>query len=364
MKFKANTKKLIAALQDATAIVNDRVAIPIMKEVKFDLQNESLSLTSSDMQNTVVSQITVESTESGEFCLDAKSILLILKTLPDGQVELEVSDNRAKLISLVGVFEVPVSDAADYPKLPNMDKAESVTINSSILFEGISKTVAGVGVGLLRTFDYLLVQAGYKEIVFVGCDTNNLFEFKSDVDFDKSFSLLLDPKSANLIKSYADGNDVELSFTSSHVMIKTEKSSVYCRLGEGKYVDYTKVIPQDHNTYAIVDRVSLITAIKRGLVLANRTTSSILVDFESTSMTIKSEDTDFNTSAKEVVECSYVGDPMTIFLNGRKVIDSVNGIETDNVRIEVTIPSRPAVFRPEDATQYLGLTMPLNLKAN
>ncbi|WP_437918563.1 DNA polymerase III subunit beta [Sphingobacterium sp. LRF_L2] len=361
MKFKATTKDLVSTLQESTAIVNLRSVIPIFGEVKFDLKGSSLCLTSSDQQNTLVKEIGVEGDQDGAVCLDGKKLLGILKTLKDPMVELALSGKRVKLIASVGVFEIPVSDAKDYPNLPELKESKTFSIDSSVLYEGITKTILGVARDSMRVLDYLLFRVEDRKVIFVGCDSNNLYEHKTDVEVEDNFSILLDPKSATIIKSYADGEEVHISYSENYIFLSFTNAQLYCRLGEGKYVDYSGVIPKESSNYALINRANMIAAIKRSLILANRTSHSVKMDFSTKGISISSEDIDFNTRAEESVSGTFYGEDIRIMLSGVKVIDALNSIDTENAKMELTSPNRPVVIRPEGEVEYLGLTMPLML---
>lgn len=366
MKFKAKTKELANALQETTAIINDRAVIPICKDIRFDLQSVYLQLTGTDMQNTLIKQVEVEGEEDGKICLDGKMLLSVLKTLPDPMVSLELENKRMKLIASNGVYEIPVQDAKDFPNDPQMDKANTVSIASSILLDGVSKTVFAISnLETGRNIENMLFRIDGTEVVMVGLDGPRMSEYTAAVEDEHNFSLLLKPKSANLIKSFVLMDIVEINFNDRFLMIKSENDFLFCRLSEGMYVDHRSVIPANCSNYAVVDRHQLLSAIKRVLILANAFNHAIKIEFGESMLILSSEDKDFNKAAKEEVSASFVGNTTTIGLNGKFITEGLNAIDSENVRIEFDSPSRPVLFKPEDEDRYryMCLIAPYNFDA-
>ena len=141
-------------------------------------------------------------------------------------------------------------------------------------------------------------------------------------------------------------------------------SKLTCRLIEGRFPNYNSVIPGNNPFRITVDRLALLSALKRVLVFANQSIALIKLHLENNDLTVSGQDIDFSTSAEEHVVCEYVGMPMNIGFKGTFLIDILNNINSENVVIELADPSRAGVIVPaeqEENEDLLMLLMPMML---
>ncbi len=361
MKFKAKTKELVDALQISTSIVRDNVVIPIYREVKFELQLANLLLTSSDIQNTLIKEIEVEGEQDGVICIDGKLLLSVLRTLSDPTISMELDGKRMKLISLGGVYEFAVSDPKDYPKLPKMDEVSSFDIDAEVLSDGIAKTLFAVSDSQSESIGNLLLRMEGNSVFIVGCDTPRLVEFNSQSDAEHNFSLLLNKKSANLLKQFLVSGTVTFQYNKRFLMTQVPGVTIYTLLSEGTFPDYKRIIPLTPPHESLVDRISLLSAIKRLIILANASTHYVVLQFSPNAITVRTEDVDYNRAAKEVVDAQYSGETLDIGFNGKLLVDVLSAIDTENVSVHTTDAVRPVIFKPEGKSDYTGLVATYNL---
>lgn len=137
-----------------------------------------------------------------------------------------------------------------------------------------------------------------------------------------------------------------------------------CRLIEGRYPNYNSVIPQNNPHKAVIDRSSLISALRRVSVFSSQASSLIKLNLSTNQMKISAQDIDFSTSAEETLMCQYEGNDMSIGFKSSFLIDILNNIPSTNVVIELADPSRAGVIVPEEQSEnedLLMLLMPMML---
>ena len=137
-----------------------------------------------------------------------------------------------------------------------------------------------------------------------------------------------------------------------------------CRLIEGRYPNYSSVIPESNPNQLTIDRLSLLSALRRVLPFASESTQLIRFKLEAGKLEISSEDIDFSTSAKEAVNCDYTGNNMSIGFKGGSMTDILNSLESDEVTIQLADPSRAGLILPSvqpESADVLMLLMPMLL---
>src|SRR5690606_6907067 len=135
-----------------------------------------------------------------------------------------------------------------------------------------------------------------------------------------------------------------------------------CRLIEGKYPPYRAVIPEDNPFDMVLNRSDLIICLRRVSIFANKSTSQVVFDIVGNAVNISAQDVDFSYEGKETLPCQFSGEDMKIAFNARMLIEILNNLEGEEVKLELSLPSRAGIFRPVETAEQedlLMLLMPL-----
>ena len=158
--------------------------------------------------------------------------------------------------------------------------------------------------------------------------------------------------------------EVVIKFDDRTAEISFAEGVLTCRLIEGRYPNYNSVIPQGNPNQLTIDRRSLIGALKRVLPFASESSQLVRFHLDAGRLELSSEDIDFATSAKEVVNCEYAGQAMNIGFKGSSLSEILNNLQGDEVIIELADPSRAGIILPAvqpENEDVLMLIMPMLL---
>ena len=137
-----------------------------------------------------------------------------------------------------------------------------------------------------------------------------------------------------------------------------------CRLIDGKYPNYEAVIPKENPNVLTIDRLQFLSSIKRVSIFANKTTHQIKLKLAGSELALSAEDIDFANEANERLTCNYAGDDMEIGFNSRFLMEMLNNIDTAEVRLEMSEPSKAGLLMPSESSEnedILMLVMPVML---
>ena len=155
--------------------------------------------------------------------------------------------------------------------------------------------------------------------------------------------------------------EAELTLSSRTIIVTTNDYTFTSRLVEGRFPNYRSVIPQNNPNEVTVNRQALVSALRRVLVFANA--QAVLVKFrlENNQMNISSQDVDFGKSAEENMLCDYTGMPMRIAFKGTLLLELINNIDADEIKIKLSDPSRAGLIVPSEQQpeeEVVMLSMP------
>lgn len=370
MNFIVSSTTLLRHLQSISGVLSTSNTLPILDNFLFEIIDGELTVSASDLETTMKTKLVVEANESGKIAIPAKLLLDILKNLPDQPctflidpsnhgVEISYDNGKSKMVGYNG---------DDFPKAPAMENGESIRVSGEIISKAINKTLFATGNDDLRpVMSGVFCQFSPSDIIFVATDAHKLVRYKrTDSQATGSSSFILPKKPLNLLKSNLRGDEeVMIEYTDSNAVFTFNDLVLMCRLIDGKYPNYEAVIPKENPNVLTVDRLQFLGSIKRVSIFANKTTHQIKLKMAGSELSLSAEDLDFSNEANERLTCSYDGDDMEIGFNSRFLMEMLNNIDTTEIKIQMSEPSRAGLLIPatsdNDAEDILMLVMPVML---
>ena len=375
MKFTVSSSALLSLLATTGKVISNKNTLPILDYFLMELKGDELTVTTSDLETTIIGHLKVESVEQeGVIAAPAKLMLDSLKEFPEMPLEFEVNDStwEIKVKWTSGSLSIPGASAVSYPAMPAIGaEHKDILLDVDMLIAGINKTIFATADDELRPVMngvYFNFEQG--KLTFVATDAHKLVRSMvecPDVDFNASF--ILPKKPANLLKGVLlkEEEPIRVMFDAKNVTFELKNHKLVCRLIEGNYPNYNAVIPSANPNKVLVDRVELLNGIKRVAVCSNPTTNLIRMDIASNRISLAAQDIDFSVSANETISCSYDGNPVTIGFKSTFLVEILSNIDTPTVMIELADSTRAGVFKPvyddKHAGEVLMLLMPMMINA-
>lgn len=372
MRFTLSSSALNERLQALFKVINSKNSLSILESFRFQVSNGQVMITASDGENVMQSRLTLdESDGDGLFAIPSHTILDAVKELPEQPLTFEVNLSTYEVIVDYqnGQYQFAAQSAEDYPLVDNVvENATVITIDSDLLVNDINHTIFATDNSEIRpVMNGIFFDLSTESLAVVASDGHKLVRCRNyNIKGETAASFILPKKPATLLRNVLDktGGDVIVKFNGSSAEFDYAEGKLICRLIEGVFPNYNAAIPEDNPNELIIDRKTLLSAIRRVLPFASM--SSQLVRFHLTSGTleISSEDLDFATRANEKIVCEYNGTPLQIGFRGDFFMEILNAIDSDSIRIMLGDPSRAGVVIPteqEENEDVLMLIMPLLL---
>ena len=338
--------------------------------IAMDLDNSKLTITSSDLETTMISEITTESSSNGQITIPSKILIDTLKTFSNQPLTFLVDEETKgiEISSENGNYKLAGQDAKEFPKVPELSSSSSFLISSSVLLNAINKTLFASGNDELRpVMSGVFCELSEENITFVATDAHKLVKHtRSKITSNSNSSFILPKKPLSLLKNNIDSDsDLNVDFNETNVKFSLDNITLICRLIDGKYPNYDAVIPKDNPNKLVINKDELLNSIKRVSIYASKTTHQIRLKIAGSQLQITSEDLDFANKAEERLTCSYEGEDIEIGFNSRFVIDMLNNIGAEQICLEMSAPNRAGIILPLDGQEEnedtLMLVMPVML---
>ncbi|AZJ32024.1 MULTISPECIES: DNA polymerase III subunit beta [Tenacibaculum] len=356
MKFIVSSSQLLKQLQVLGGVINSNNTLPILDNFLFELSENELKISASDLETTMSSVIEVESTDTGAIAINARLLLDTLKTFPEQPLTFKIEgDNTIEIISEQGKYDMAYFSGDEFPKAVELPSPSSTEIPSHILATAISKTIFAAGNDDLRpVMSGVFFQFNSKELTFVATDAHKLVKYtRTDITADKSAEFIMPKKPLNLLKGILGGseNNVTIEYNDTNAKFTFDNVVLICRLIDGKYPNYEAVIPKENPNKLTVDRASFLNSVRRVSIFSSKTTHQIRLKMAGTELNISAEDLDYSNKADERLNCDYQGDDMQIGFNSRFLSEMLNNLNSNDVLIEMSLPNRAGILTPIDGTE-------------
>jgi len=369
MNFVKSSASLLKQLQKISGVLSTSNTLPILDNFLFEITSGQLTVSASDSETTISTTMDVDSKDEGKVCIPAKLLLEVLKNLPDQPctftvekttLAIEIAYDNGKS-SMVGY------NGDDYPRTPALETPSSIRITGNILATAINKTLFATGLDDLRpVMSGVFCEFSPENITFVATDAHKLVRYtRTDSQATGSSSFILPKKPLNLLKAIVSSEEeVQLDYNDSNAVFTFGEFILTCRLIDGKYPNYEAVIPKENPNVLTIDRVQFLSSVKRVSIFANKTTHQIKLKLAGSELSLSAEDIDFSNKSNERITCNYSGEDMEIGFNSRFLMEMLNNLETNEVRLEMSEPSRAGLLMPSESNEnedILMLVMPVML---
>lgn len=374
MKFNVPSKTLYGYVSAVSKVINSKNALTILNNFLFELSGNTVRITASDMENTLTARVPVTDAEGeGKFCVDARRLTDLLKSMPDLGITFEIDDaNLAIEIKYPsGTYSFIGINGNEYPQPATESTAETdrldFTCPTEQIIKGIDNTLFAVGTDDLRPqMMGILWDITPEAITFVATDTRKLVKYRNSMSAPGATGSCIVPlKPATVIKNvFPKEPELHVVIDNKRAVIESPSFTFTCQLLKGMYPDYNRVIPANNPYVLTVDRQSFLAAVRRVGVFVDPGHGLVKFKIAPDNITLKATDSNFCTQAVESVPCDFNHNEMVIGFSAPYLVEIFSTLVTTDVVVKLSDPSRPGVFLPsenEEDSELLMLLMPMNV---
>ena len=373
MKFIVSSSELQKALQTVSGVISNSQSRPILENFLFEIEKDILKITASDGETTLITSLEVKSDTEGKIAVPAKIFQEFVKTYGDQPLTLSVKDaedGNGKLLEILDEkdnFAVALDHAEDYPEIPEFDAAQSVTISAGILSEALNNTLFATSNDSLRpVMTGVLFQFKEDETNFVSTDSHRLVVYKrTDLMNAEPVEFIMPKKPLAIFKSIlaSSNEDVSIEFNENMAKFTFGNNIWICRLIDGKYPNYSAVIPKENPNVLTINRSLLLNSIRRASIMSNKSTNQVRFKLSGNILHLHAEDTEFANKADMQIPCDYNGEDINIGFSSKFLTEMLSVLSADDITMKMSQPNRPGIIEPvdglEDQEKLLMLSMPV-----
>ncbi len=371
MNFSVLSGDLLKILVKTGSVIPARSTMPVLENYLFELKEDILTITATDIDISVSSSINVKGEKNGSIVVPSKRLMETMRALPNINVKFTAEETNNKIIMITdkGEYRLTGLPSEEYPITPRVKKDEEILIDTDILKRYIIKTIFAASTDELRpAMTGVLFQIKKEELRVVATDGHRLVRIinKGFKTQKSEYDIIIPAKTLNIISKYFEEKLESVYLDSTHIMFDFENSILISRIIDEKYPNYETVIPFDNDKVLLVNKNEIISSVKRAAFYASSSTHQVRFSILKDSVTISAEDIDFGSEAKETLECEFSSNELEIGFNAAYIADILSHIESEEIEILLSSPNRAAMVKPKQQQEnedVLMLVMPVRLNS-
>src|SRR3974390_822373 len=299
MKLTAEREKLLTPLQAVIGVVERRQTMPVLANVLLSVRQGRLTLNATDLEVELVSATEVGAQTAGDITVPGRKLLDILRALPE-KMPLSLNVEGEKVVIKAGRsrFSLSTLPAGDFPVVEDIHAQQSVQMPRKGVLE--------------------------------------------------------------LQRVLSDEGVAEIPIGTNHVRAQIGDIRFTSKLIDGRFPEYSRVIPAAPATAIRADRDVLRQALQRTAILSNEKYRGIRVSVKANLLTVQAQNPE-QEEAEEEIEVTYGGGDLEVGFNVNYLLDALAAIDGLEVELGLTDSNSSCLIRSPGNAGARYVVMPMRL---
>jgi DNA polymerase-3 subunit beta len=363
LKITCTKDDVAQALGVVSRALSTRTSVQILSGILLEARGSELRVAATDMELSLRATVPAEIEGDGSIVLPGKTLVDIARLLPGDDVAIEhrAAESVVHVISGSATYTLNTYNAEDFPRLPEVDGVTTFAVDRESLLETIGRVARAASRDESRpVLTGILVQFGGGKLVMAATDSYRLAvketEFSGSVP---DLEAIVPSRSLQeLARIAGSGDEVEIGVQENQVLFSSDGVWLTTRRIDGQFPNYRQLLPESFEHELTLPRGELLDVIRRASVMIQRSTP-LQLRFAEGELTVVARTHEVGES-KESMPVAFSGEALEIGFNADFLRDGLELLDSDDVRVKLISPLRPAVIQGE-GDDFTYLVMPIRL---
>ena len=374
MKFTLETQ----ILKEALSIVNHATAnittTPILENILIKVNFNNIVFTSNNLEMAIEYTISewIRGLKEWAFCVPSKLFTSYISLVQDNEISIELLwDNSIKLKSRSWDIKIKGLDASEFPLIPTIKSETSLKLQWKVIKTAISKTLFSSAEWNIRpTLAWIFVNIDWKNARFASTDSFRLSEYKTELESEilSSFSQIIPSKTMNELKwILKDDEEVEILSWDNQIAFIFWNTKFYSRLLNWKFPDYTNFFPTIHSTKAEINKVDLMSALRKINLISKENNYSVKMSLVWNEIILETNETQIWEWEVRLI-WAVEWEESVVWVNSVYFLEVLSVIDTTHISIQFENPLAPILITPlidpdkkKNNSEFRHIIMPLKI---
>lgn len=367
MSIKIDRDALLKPLVSVSGIVERRHTLPILSNLLLEVSLDKILLTATDLEMQISLSVNKAGEDTFNTTISAKKLLDICRSLPESsEINLNPQENRIQLKAGKSRFNLQTLPATDYPVMTSAPGSATtvVRIGQNKLKNLFKKVEFAMAQQDIRYYlNGLLFEINENKLNLIGTDGHRLSFISTELNnsYEKQ-ELILPRKTVVELCKLLDDNESEviIEIRSGQIKFNFGQIQLISKIIDGKFPDYTRVIPISSPNSFTVNRKSILFSMQRVSILSYEKLRGIRLILNKNNLKLISTNNE-QEEAEEELELEYTGDSLDMGFNVTYIIDVLNNIDNEEINFSFTNSNSSCLITIPDNHNYKYVVMPMRI---
>jgi DNA polymerase-3 subunit beta len=365
MKLTAEREKLLEPLQAVIGVVERRQTMPVLANVLLNVADGELAITATDLEVELKAATMVTVQDAGDITVPGRKLLDILRALPEkSQVSVAVEGEKVVVKAARSRFSLSTLPAAEFPVIDDIHAQQTVEIPRKDLKLLLEKTHFSMAQQDVRYYlNGMLLEIDGTVLRAVATDGHRLAlaEVSLPARVQASQQVIVPRKGVLELQRVLDADGAAaVAIGTNHVRAQIGDIRFTSKLIDGRFPEYSRVIPASPAASVRADRDLLRQALQRTAILSNEKYRGIRITVKENAMTVQAHNPE-QEEAEEEIEVVYSGGDLEVGFNVNYLLDALAAIDGQDVEIGLTDSNSSCLIRSPGGVGPRYVVMPMRL---
>lgn len=365
MEIRLKRSEFLSELGPMQGIVERRTTIPVLSHILLRGENDRLAMAATDLDVSLTSWVDADIDTAGGIAVQAKKFIEIIRAVVAEDVKLTLEDEKRLTIEAGrSRFTINGLSPEDFPTLPNVEDENVQTVPFNQVKSMISKVLFAVSTEESRfQLNGALFKVKEGGLEMVATDGHRLALVENALDGGQAEDGVLVPRKAlQELQRFEGDGELGLCRSEHHLSFRLGRRELICRILEGTFPDYERVIAKDNDKQVGFDCKELAAAVQRVALLTGDRTRAVRLHFEGGQLKISAANPDLGEAVEEV-PCDYSGENFALGINPDYLGNFLSAVETERVQFDLKDENAQCIGTPIDGDdrRYLCVIMPMRV---
>ena len=365
MKIECIKEKLQDAVSKVEKITSKNASLPILKCILIEANKECLIIKSTNLDIGVEIKIPAKIEEEGVIVVSGSILNSFLNNLTtEKTIKLDAKEGNLIVSTPKTNTIIKTFSNEEYPIIPKVESDNIFKIESNIFIDGIKSVWYSSATSSIKPeLSSVYINYNNSDLYFVATDGFRLAEktvkLKKVVDLK---NILIPIKNAIELVRILDGieGEIDIVIEQNQIAVSFENIYIVSRIVEGNFPDYKTIIPKDFVSEIIILKQDIINTFKISSVFTDSFNhTKFLIHPEEKTLEIITKNNNVGENSV-TIPCTISGQELDINFNYKYILDSLNSVNSDNIKLSFSGSNKPMVLKPVGDDNFLYLLMPMN----
>ncbi len=374
MELSSLQENLKQGLYIVSHVAGKNINLPILNNVLIEIKESNIKLITTNLEIGIVHTTRGKVTEEGSFTVDSKIFTDYINLLPNKKVNIVKKENEIIVECENYKTKIKGQDAEDFPLIPQVDRSQTYTTSVAEFKKAISQVVFAVSTSEARLeLSGVFFSFNGNKLNMAATDSYRLAEKEIEVktgdkNKEENKKIIIPARTLQEVLRILSGlkengeeyKEIEISVSDNQILFTIGSTELVSRLIEGQYPDYKQIIPIGSKTTITINKRDIVRAVKASSLFSKTGINDVNLDFPAGKNQVIISSTSGQTGESVIsLDADVTGEDNSAVINYRYLLDGLNNIEDDNIKIEVIDSNTPCIIKPEENNGYLYIIMPI-----